>query len=274
MERGRKVKKLTSFILAVALILGIAAVPVSAAGTKVYVTIANENGELVLSRAEVEVTDIDNDGALTINDALYIAHENNFQGGAAAGYASATGQWGLSLTKLWGVENGGSYGYYVNNASAMGLTDPVTEGAHVYAFIYTDLTAWSDAYSFFDKETVTGKVGDQVKLALKKATFDASYQQVNVPVEGAVIYVNGQATQTVTDVNGEATVTLSNEGTVTISAKSETATLVPPVCVATVTAAEAPQMGESTTPFVIVGIAMLAAVFVLASRKNEKENEI
>ena len=267
-------KKLTSFILAVALILGIAAVPVSAAGTKVYVTIANANGELVLTRAEVEVTDIDNDGAITINDALYIAHENNYQGGAAAGYASATGQWGLSLTKLWGVENGGSYGYYVNNVSAMGLTDPVTEGAHIYAFVYTDLTAWSDAYSFFDKETVTGKVGDQVKLTLKKATFDANYQQVNVPVEGAVIYVDGQATQVVTDANGEATVTLSKDGTAKISARSDAAILVPPVCVATVAAATVPQTGDSMTTFVIAGVAMLAAVCALASRKNEKENEI
>ena len=52
----------------------------------VYVTIAN--GSLVMTQEPVTVTDIDKDGSLTINDALYLAHEAKYQGGAAAGYGS------------------------------------------------------------------------------------------------------------------------------------------------------------------------------------------
>lgn len=49
--------------------------------------------------------------------------------------------------KLWGTENGGSYGYYVNNVSTWSLTDPVDEGDYVNAFVYTDLTTWFDTYA-------------------------------------------------------------------------------------------------------------------------------
>lgn len=44
------------------------------------------------------------------------------------GYATDTGDYGLYITKLWGTENGGSYGYCLNNAACMSLTDPVVQG--------------------------------------------------------------------------------------------------------------------------------------------------
>ena len=80
------------------------------------------NGGLELANSEVTVTDIDGDGALTINDALCAAHESYFKGGAAAGYASEMSDYGLMLTKLWGIENGGSYGYYVHETVCSGDT--------------------------------------------------------------------------------------------------------------------------------------------------------
>ena len=58
------------------------------AETKVRVTIVGENGEIVLAAREVAVTDADSDGALTIDDALFSAHETAYDGGAAAGYAT------------------------------------------------------------------------------------------------------------------------------------------------------------------------------------------
>ncbi|MBP5657968.1 MAG: hypothetical protein J6X52_05545, partial [Clostridia bacterium] len=106
-------KRTLALIVAVLIVAVFASVLCAAKDPVVYVTIAN--GELVLAREAVTLTDADNDGALTINDALYLAHEAKFEGGAAAGYASSTGDYGLSLTKLWGVENGGSYGYFVND---------------------------------------------------------------------------------------------------------------------------------------------------------------
>ncbi|MBO7666544.1 MAG: hypothetical protein J6S70_03845, partial [Clostridia bacterium] len=103
--------------------------------------------------------DADADGVLTISDALYAAHEAAYEGGAAAGFAAATTEYGLSLTKLWGVENGGSYGYFVNDNSAMSLADPLSDGDEVVAFIYT-AADWSDAYSFFDVKS--GKSGAEL----------------------------------------------------------------------------------------------------------------
>ena len=216
----------------------------------VYVTISNR--DLMLIQEEVEVKDIDNDGALTINDALYAAHEDGFEGGAAAGYASSLTQYGLSLSKLWGVENGGSYGYYVNSVSAWSLTDAVKEGDYVDAFVYTDTTAWSDAYSFFDKRT--GEIDldkeNTVELTLSYAGFDESYNSVTLPVKGAVITINGSPTEFVTDDEGKVTITIEDAGEYRISATSETQTLVPPIFMLSADKTEAPeetQQPEETT---------------------------
>ena len=90
-------KKLLSILTTVAVICCLLGVSAAAdASAKVYVTVAN--GGLELANSEVTVTDIDGDGALTINDALYAAHESYFKGGAAAGYASEMSDYGLMLT--------------------------------------------------------------------------------------------------------------------------------------------------------------------------------
>lgn len=209
----------------------------------VTVTISDGSAAPVLIQQKVNVTDIDNDGKLTVNDALYIAHEENYNGGAAAGYASKTGQYGLSLTKLWGKENNEAFGYYVDNVASMGLADPVSEGNSIYAFVYTDTTGFSDAYSWFDKNNSESKQGDELELTLSRAAFDSAWNPITLPVEGAAITINGNATEFKTDANGKVTVKLDNAGRNLISAKSDTLTLVPPVCVVNAEASAA----ETTT---------------------------
>lgn len=204
------------------------------ASADVYVTIADNNGKLVLTQEKITVVDKDSDGKITIDEALFAAHEAKFEGGAAAGYASAMSDWGLSLTKLWGVENGGSYGYYVNNASAMGLADEVHSGDYINAFIYTDLTTWSDTFCFFDVNVANAEKNGEITLTLKAAGYDANYAPITTPVEGATITINGTATNVKTNAEGKATINLETAGKNVISATSETMTLVPPVCVATV----------------------------------------
>ena len=54
-------------------------------------------------------------------------------------------------------------------------------------------------------------------------------------VQGAFLIVDGEKTDVVTDENGNAVLTLAEAGTYTVSAVSETMTLVPPVCIVTVT---------------------------------------
>ncbi len=210
----------------------------------VYVTISDETGTLVLSQEAISVTDADEDGILSINDALYAAHEATYEGGASEGYASSEGQYGLSMDKLWGISNGGSYGYYVNNASALNLVDPVKDGDYLNAFIYTDLTSWSDTYCYFDVNTALADENGEVTLTLSAQGYDESYNPIVIPVEGAVMTIDGEATEYVTDAEGKAKIALGESGTHIISAASETQTLVPPVC--KVTFAESEQSPVQT----------------------------
>lgn len=203
---------------------------------EVYVTISDQNGDLVLTQEKVTVTDQNADGKLTIDEALYAAHEENYTGGAAAGYASSMTSYGLSLDKLWGVANGGSYGYRVNHESAWSLADTVSTGDYIQAYVYTDLTTWSDTYSYFTNNTITAMQNSEITVTLMAAAYDADWNPISVPVEGATITINGVETQAKTDATGKANITLSDAGTCVISATSESQTLVPPVCVATVKA--------------------------------------
>lgn len=265
-------KKTVLTVLCAAMLLGMTAIPAYAADSEtVYVSIADENGNLVLPYQPVTVTDIDGDGALTINDALYAAHTTYYDGGAA-GYGSAQSDWGLSLTKLWGVENGGSYGYYVNNASAMSLADPVSAGSYVAAFVYTDTAAFSDTYCYFDAQQITdGVVGDSITLTLSAAGFDENFAPISYPVAGAEITVNGAATGVYTDENGVASVPFYTAGTYTISAHSDSQTLVPPVCLAVI-GENAPQTADYGVWCLGGAVVMLGAAYVTARKERSYEN--
>ena len=267
-------KRFTAVLLALILTVGMGRVAVFAdSEVNVFVSIADGSGKLVVACEAVKVSDADGDGALTINDALMAAHDKFYEGGAEAGYGSYVGEYGLSMSKLWGEENGGSYGYFVNNASAWSLADPVKEGDSVYAFVYTDLVGWSDAYSWFTDGTVKVNTGDEFTLTLKSLGYDADWNPVEKPVEGAVIYVNGTATDIKTDAEGKAVIKLTDAGKAVISAKSDSMIIAPPVCVATVGAALPKTGAASTALFVFAGMAFIAlgTVFTGAGRKNRNE---
>ena len=93
---------------------------------QVKVTISDTNGAVAVCQQEITVTDVDSDGALTINDALVIAHDKFYDGGSAAGYASSVGTYGLAVDKLWGTENGGAFGFrdQLQDAVNLILLDP------------------------------------------------------------------------------------------------------------------------------------------------------
>ena len=264
-------KKFLSILVTALLVTALAAPAkaLAADSANVKITISDSSKNLVVVDEEVTVTDVDNDGALTINDALYAAHEKFYEGGAEAGYASASTEWGLSLTKLWGEENGGSYGYYVNDAMAMSLGDTVKDNDRVKAYVYSDLTAWSDAYSYF-----------------YAMGFDESFNPVANPVEGAVITFNGEETDYVTDANGKVTIDLADyeAGKYGISATSDSVNLVPPVHVVYRQVSpfeETPSLiapkpenlaetGASAVMFYVVGSLAAAGAAFAGKRKNEK----
>ncbi len=264
-----KKTRIFAIMAVLALLAGILALPVSAGGLEVLVAISDGNPEngVELAWEKVTVADCDSDGQLTINDALFSAHEKFYKGGAAAGYASSSTEFGVSLNKLWGVENGGSYGYYINDSSPLSLSDTVEDGDRIYAYAFADLSAWSDMYTFFDRCQLDAEDGEEVALTLSGAAFDAEWNPVTVPVEGAKILVDGKDTGVVTDAEGKAVIALNGNGQQVISARSDSAVLVPPVCVAQVDG------GVSiSTVCLVAGALCCLSAFVLGV-KNKMKNE-
>ncbi|MBQ8786685.1 MAG: hypothetical protein IJZ61_03520 [Oscillospiraceae bacterium] len=267
-------KKFIAAVSAIALTFSTAFTAFAAETVDVYVTISDGTGALPVTQEKITVTDVDADGALTINDALFAAHEAKYDGGAEAGFDSSETEYGLSLNKLWGVENGGSYGYYKNNTSAMSLSDTIVDGDYITAYAYSDLTAWSDAYCWFDIDSAELETGAEMALALSYAGYDADWNPVTLFASDAVITINGEKTSYTTDSQGKVEIKFDEEGEYIISAVSDTQTLVPPVCKVKVTAASsdsattAPETGNNTSGIVAVAAIALAAAFV--TKKNEK----
>ena len=211
------------------------------------VTICDGGEFPALACADVAVTDKDADGALTVYDALYCAHEKYCKDGAE-GFGTAATEYGPSLTKLWGKENGFGFGYYVNDVAAWSLTDPVREGDYVAAFVYTDTESYSDAYSFFDVKATETDAGEAVALTLSKLEWVAAPTEEDPyagsmqgkPVADAAILLDGEATAYKTDAEGKVAVTLKGMGDYVISAKAAEGIIVPPACKVTLIKKEVP----------------------------------
>ena len=202
----------------------------AAESAKVFVTICDDTKNMVVRQQTVDVTDVDKDGTLTIYDTLYCAHEKYYKGGAEAGFEAVKveGYDGMSLSKLWGIENGGSYGYYLNDQSAWSLMDPVADGDYLNAFVYSDTTYYSDSYAFFDARVYGANKNKKIKVTLYSYSYDENWNPVKVPVANAMIYINGMESGLVTDENGIAVGALPVSGSYLLSAASTEANLVPP----------------------------------------------
>ncbi len=197
-------KKIVSILLAVLLTFSVSVIafaenePLNA---QVYVTISDK-GDLVVPDMPVLVLDIDKDGALTVNDALYCTHEVFFEGGAAEGYVSTLTEWGLSIAKLWGDTNRGGFGYYVDNNMCWSLTDAITEGCHLVAFNYADSFTYSDMYTFFDDAEID-EDNEMITLTLKGYSYDADWNLVAAPIADAPVCVDfDEENPYTTDENG------------------------------------------------------------------------
>ncbi len=207
--------------------------PVKSDDTKVYVSIHTPEDGYVLAHQPIDLTDIDGDGKLTIDDALYIAHDKFYPTGDE-GYDSTVSTYGLMLSKLWGIENGGSYGYYVNNTMSSALSDEIKNGDNIRAYAYSDTKNYSDTYSYFNIESADIFTGRTIDLTANYYTFDANWMPVPNPLEGAEILVNGEKTDLITDATGKVSVKFEKTGKNIITASSDKLTLIPPVCVVNV----------------------------------------
>lgn len=237
----------------------------AAESAEVYVTIADNTGALALAAQPVTVTDTDKDGALTIHDALTIAHDTHYSGGTA-GYSTSRTEFGLGITKLWGVEQGSSYGYCVNHQSALSLEDPVQTGDVLSAYAFTDLNTFSDTYCFFDADSLSVNAGDAITLTLTANGYDENWNPVQNPVEAAEITVNGEKSGYLTDAQGNVTLTLPEDGAFVLSAVSDAQVLVPPVCSVQVGSDAAPSEDSSAaSPWTAFKIGAICLGVVLAA---------
>lgn len=216
----------------------------SADPAEIYVTIVSD-GNIVKDRNDeyvaqspVTVTDLDGNGILTVDEALYLTHEAYYNGGAEAGYNTFTGTYGLSLGVLWGKGTPGTSaaaGYWLNNASCWSLNDEVREGDYLTAFNYYDTTYWSDSYSYFEKNEVTVKKGSSVTLTLNAMGYDENWNTVSMPYKGAKVkFLDSEVMgdEMITDENGQVEIEVKDVsvGSYYAVAYSESFAIVPTVC--------------------------------------------
>ncbi len=219
-------KKTITLLTILCLLLSLCTIGASAEKNTVQVTVTIAvKGELVATQVNVQIEDVDGDSLFTVNDALYCAHAQYYQGGADAGYGYYSGEYGLSMSKLWGDESG-MYGYYLNNASCMSLADPIKNDDHIVAFVYKNAD-WSDIYCYFEGDDY-GFYGEPITLTLTAAGYDENWNPITYPVEGATITVDGQPIDLVTDAQGKFTLIPEDGQAKLLSATSDTVTLVPP----------------------------------------------
>ena len=207
--------RILAIILVLALCVGMFVMPVGAAETEpvVYVTISVK-GELVLGRLPVQLSDTNKNDKYDIDDALRLAHEAL---DLEEGYESADTEYGLAITKLWG-DDSGAFGYWNDGESAMNLEEEVKDGCEINAFVYQDQVSWGDAFTKFDVAHKTVNAGESVELTLSKAGWDASWNLVWKPADGAEITIDGQPTGYVTDKDGKVTIPMNQSGLFLISA--------------------------------------------------------
>ena len=255
-------KKVLSLSLLAALLVCLFAIPVLATPPEpdyVRVTIADAEKNLVLAFEKVILGTSE-----TIDDVLRRAHDEFYEGGADAGYASEETQYGLSLLKLWGDESG-AYSYYLNDASAMSLADKVKPCDHIYVFVYTDTMNFSDTYCYFNNTQVYAEKGDIATLTLTRSGYDASWNPITEPVAGAVITINGEKTDLITNEKGEVAITYDKAGELLVSAVHDEMNLTPPVLVATVEGGANPALIVLIVAIVLI-ISVSAVVIVKKKR--------
>ena len=205
----------------------------------VYVTIADK-GKVVVANNEITVTDLDASGDFNVDEVLHAAHESGYTGGAAAGYSSATGNYGLYITKLWGNESG-NYGYWLNDASCWSLADTVKAEDSLVAFVYQNTEVW-DSYAKFANDTYTIAAEVAGPVTLQKAGYDSNWNTVFTAHKGATLKVYDSdfnelaANEYKVADNGDGTydVTVKAVGNYTIVAYDNVTPIVPALCTLTV----------------------------------------
>ena len=219
--------------------------PQPAEDAEVFVTISKE-GVLALARETVTVKDINEDGKLSYDEALVAAHAAF----CPDGYALKESSYGMSVVKLWGVENGGNYQFFVNDV-AIGtgvVEDTVKAGDELNAAVMTDTSYASDYYAWFDTQTKTVEKNEEFTLTLSVWNMMQDYGyypemepaglQIGTWADGTFTPIEGL----VTGEDGKVTLSFADPGTFVVSAGGTLdyegimdMPIIAPICVVTVT---------------------------------------
>lgn len=194
-------KRALSLLMAVLMVVGLLPATARAVGEDITVSmtvydagqLANDRDGKAMLRRDVTVNDSDGDGTFTLDEALKAVHAEYCTGGGES-YGTSNGQYGTSVTKLWGTETG-AVGFYKNDVIT-GTVDveTVTDGDRITAFIYYDKDNWSDRYSFFNVKEKTVEVEEEFSLTLKAWGYDDSYQTIMKPVATAPLGIFNKET--------------------------------------------------------------------------------
>ncbi len=212
----------------------------------IYVNIITEGGLAEnMAMAPITVCDLDEDGILTVDEALFAAHEAYFSGGAEAGYATYMSAYGLSIATLWGkgtADAPAAVGYYINHKSCLSPLDEVKNGDILTAFNYYDTTYYSDAYSYFNESKVSVAQGNSITLTLNyQSGYDENWNSVFSPCPDAKVFIlgsNNQFKAKVTNNSGKVTLSFPkgiSEGDYYAVAYKDDFSIVPAVAKITVT---------------------------------------
>ena len=206
-------KSVILFTALAASMIPFSAFSVSAAEETANIHIKITLDETVLDK-DITVKDTNNDGKLTVEDALYTAHEQFYPGGAAAGYSDEL---------IWGKPCSG--GYSLINPDEYPLEErPYNDRVEIRD---GDVFDWSmhcyntDSYALYTEFNGTSCIEEPVAQGTKiifNAVHHTHTEAGTEKVEGVEILINGQKTGIKTDKNGEAEISLDTVGTYTITA--------------------------------------------------------
>lgn len=239
-------KKIVSLFLVTMMVLSFLCIPVFADETNtitVYVT-ASRYGEFLNDKEGNSVAMVpvflSGQETYTLDDVFKTVHEERCETGLS-GYETAMGDYGLYISKFWD-DTSGNFTYQVNfgEEDVWGPTHEIEQGDAVEFCINRNLDLDTEIYTKFDKSRETVSPGETVEFVLLQGEYTAEGLSFS-PCTDAVITINGETTENITDAAGKASLSFDACGEFVISAVKtkvlgeETVTAIEaPVCVVTV----------------------------------------
>lgn len=185
----------------------------------VYMTVSDrgvlaqtKDGSAMFNQS-VQVSDLNSDGVLTCDEALAAAHAAY----CPNGYASEPSGWGVSVTRLWGVESM-NFSFYLNDSaleSHVGDTSSsvLHAGDSIVASVNQDDVYYADHYTAFAKRSSTATVGQTFTLSLNGGS--GGELTVGEWKNGSFVAIDGASV----DANGNVSVVFEKAGTYLLTAK-------------------------------------------------------